>query len=105
MIGRRYDASSWNCATLVATKLGLQLAPGEEWGIEFVRRLRRHGRRLEQPEHGSVVVMSHRNGTLHLGLVDGAKVLHADDSANTCRTPLQIICQKFHRVRYYRWRD
>lgn len=103
LIGRPYNAASWNCATLVAERLGLQLTPGEEWAIEFVRRLRRQGQKIKQPEHGAVVVMSHPCGALHVGLIDGARVLHADDAAGTCRTSLAIISNRFPRVRYYRW--
>jgi hypothetical protein len=104
MIGRPYDAELWNCATLVAERIGFHHAPGAEWGRAFTAALRRNGEPLRAPRHGCVVVITNPDNSLHVGIVEGASVLHSDKTAGTCRTPLAILRREAKRVRFYAWR-
>ena len=103
LIGRPYDAETWNCGTLVASVVGFEHECGAEWGRAFTAALRRHGERLEQPESGCVVVITNPDNTLHVGMLEGSTVLHSDPLAGTCRTPLAMLRKQAKRVRFYRW--
>ena len=103
VIGRPYDTELWNCGTLVAAVVGFEHAPGAEWGRAFTTALRRHGKALQEPESGCVVVITNPDNTLHVGVLQGAVVLHSDRIAGTCRTPLAMLRKQAKRVRFYRW--
>lgn len=103
VIGRPYDRETWNCATLVAERVGFRHEPGAEWGRAFTAALRRQGRPLPEPREGAVAVVTNGDGTLHVGIVEGAHMLHSDEIAGTCRTPLIMIMRHAKRVRFYEW--
>jgi hypothetical protein len=103
MIGRAYDYEHWNCATLVAERIGFSHEPGAEWGRAFTAALRRNGRQLPAPRNGCVVVMTNPDNSLHVGIVEGASVLHSDPIAGTCRTPLALLKREAKRMRFYEW--
>lgn len=103
LIGREYDRVSWNCATLVAQHFGFELAPGEEWGTQFVLKVRRHFVPIARPVDGALVLMTGADHEQHVGVLQGATVLHADPMAQTCRTPLSLIKRQFQAVRFYQW--
>jgi len=102
-IGKEYDHELWNCATLVAERVGFRHDPGAEWGRAFTAALRRHGKPLQEPQQGAVAVITNPDNTLHVGIVEGASVLHSDKLAGTCRTPLIMIKRQAKRVRFYQW--
>ena len=104
LIGRPYDADNWNCATLLAQLVGFQHEPGAEWSRQFTAALRRHGKPLQEPQNGAVIVVTNPDGSLHVGRVDGAFVLHSDELGGTCRTPLISLRKRAKRVRFYEWR-
>lgn len=114
MIGDRYDLDHWNCTHEVAQWYSLNghaVLKGvskEQWGINFVRFMRKRFIPLDVPEQGALVLMTNKyTGGLHVGVWDRGMIHHcyapADGSpGQTIRSPIGIVKNAHKNMTFWR---
>ncbi|UVX30806.1 hypothetical protein S10a_00094 [Klebsiella phage VLCpiS10a] len=118
MIGDRYDVDKWNCTHEVSQWYRLNNYPHQlqsvnssEWGVSFVRWMRKRFTPLVKPEQGALVLMKNRcSGGLHVGVWDNGMVHHCyqppgNTPGQTIRTPLSIIKCSHKDVTFWRMKN
>jgi len=115
MIGDTYCVKTWNCTHEVAqwyriNSYNIDISPVDptNWGMTFVRWMRKHFDPVASPEQGSLVLMTNKmTGGLHVGVWDNGMLHHCyqppDGSVGqTIRTPLPLVKVTHRKITFWR---
>ena len=106
-----YDIDNYNCAHFVAdwykNKLDIDIPVINEFGLSFAMWLRRHFTRIDRPEPHSLVIMTNRDGTLHVGVFYGGMIRHnfkpANGRGSPCAWTLTSARNEYKKVEFAKW--
>ena len=106
-----YDAKTYNCAHHMAKTLNdrvgaeISFSDGDEWQVQFLRKLKRDFTKIRLPVDNCLVVMSDLSGGLHVGVYRNYLVEHNHKSSaaagSVIMSDLGTIRSQYKRIRYY----
>lgn len=92
-----YDIDRYNCSHFVAeyyAARGITVPSGtrSEWGLRFIRWMRRCFTRVDRPAQDCLVLIKYRgHGSFHVGVYDDGMVTHNHRIGQVIRTPLTLL--------------
>ena len=110
MIGNHYDQLNYNCAHFVAQwyseKLNIEIPIVNEFGLSFVRWMRKHFVRINHPEDNCLVYMNVTNGT-HVGVYCNYGVYHnykiGKAKGAVVHWDMGVINRNYKKVSFWKW--
>lgn len=110
MIGNHYDAINYNCAHFVAQwyseKLDIKIPIVNEFGLSFVRWMRKHFIRIDKPEDNCLVDMQTTNGN-HIGVYCDHGVYHnykiGKAKGSVVHWDMGVVNRNYKKVSFWKW--
>ncbi len=110
MIGKHYSLEHYNCAHFVADyyrdKLNIDIPVTDEFGLSFLRWMRKHFKETNKPNDHDLVYMKTNNST-HIGVYCGYGVYHnykvGNSKGSVVHWTLGAIQRNYGKVTFWQW--
>lgn len=110
MIGTHYDLENYNCAHFVAAwyseKLNIEMKVTDEFGLSFLRWMRKHFTKIEKPENNCLVNMQ-SNKTTHIGVYSDYGVYHnykaGKSKGSVVHWDMGVVNRNYNKVTFWKW--
>lgn len=106
-----YNKESYNCAhhaiAVINSAVGsnIHFSDGDEWQVEFLRKLKKEFTRIKKPVDNCLVVMNDLTGGFHLGVYNNFQVEHnynpMTGAGSVVKSDLGTIRTHYKRIRFY----
>ena len=110
MIGKHYSLNDYNCAHFVADwyrdKLNIEIPVTDEFGLSFLRWMRKHFVKVDKPVTNDLVYM-HSNNTAHIGVYADYGVYHNHKAGkakgSVVHWDIGVINRNYDKVTFWKW--